>query len=150
VSDASERLLRQYEAEREIQRVILEYALGVDANDWERVRACFFEDAIIRYGDLISGTRDEIMDWLEEKEPVLIGRAHYFGPPLIDLDLDGGSARTELWCINTNRFAPDEAGKFREAIAGLSYQDRFELRDGRWKISERRNSTDWQGYLSKE
>ena len=44
-------------AEREITRVILSYARGVDSHDWERVRSCFHPDARIRYGDYFSGDR---------------------------------------------------------------------------------------------
>jgi hypothetical protein len=58
-------------------------------------------------------------------------------------------AHTEIGCINTNRYVPDGEGVIRESIADLHFRHRFELRIAGWRIAERRNSSDWQGYFQK-
>jgi hypothetical protein len=118
MSGTDEQLLREFEAERAIQRVMLEYARGIDEHDWERVRACFHEDAQIHYGTRYSGSRDEAVEWNAKLNPKLLRNSHYFGPPIIDLDLKRGVASCQTWCINVLQFPPDARGELRQGVSG--------------------------------
>jgi hypothetical protein len=144
-SSSDEQLLRELRAEREIARVVQEYGRGVDEGDFERVRACFHEDATITYGSRKPGRRDEIVAWLEKVRPLIAGWHHYFGAPIVDLRLaDGeGTADAQTWCINVLSYLPDDEGRAVQQIVGLLYTDRFELRDGAWRIASRRNEQEW-------
>lgn len=143
MTEAESALLTALAAERAIQRVVQEYGRGVDEGDFERVRACFHEDATVTYGSREPGRRDEIVAWLEKVKPLMAGWSHYFGAPIIDLRLADGVADAQTWCINVLSFHPDGKGVATRRIAGLLYSDRFERRDGDWRIARRRNQSEW-------
>ena len=130
-------------AEREISRVILRYAHGVDRLDFPAVRACFHPDARIHYGDWFSGDLDEGIAWLERSLPRLDGTLHVFGPPWIELDEACTSARCETYAVNSARYPADGSGEAIQNVSGTRYLDRFERREGRWAIVERRNLRVW-------
>jgi hypothetical protein len=136
-------------AERAISRVILSYARGVDRLDFALVRSCFHSDARIHYGDWFSGSLDEGITWLERSLPRLDGTLHVFGPPWIELDEGASSAQCETYSVNSALYparapAPtDQADGAIQNVSGTRYLDRFECRDGRWAITERRNQRVW-------
>lgn len=130
-------------AERAITRVVLAYARAVDALDFERLRDCFHPDAMIHYGEVFSGRRDEAIAWLEDSLPRLQATMHDFGTPWIELDLDRGRARCETYSTNAARFPADAKGEVLLNVTGTRYLDVFERRDGEWRILERRNATVW-------
>lgn len=132
-----------WRAERAIGRLIQDYALGIDARDLDRVRACFHSDARIEYGDWFRGNLDEAIAWLTETLPRLDGTMHAFGPPRIELALDLRSARCETYAINSARYPPDAEGVVIQNVSGTRYSDRFERREGVWAIAKRRNVRAW-------
>ena len=130
-------------AERAITRVMLAYARAVDTLDFERLRDCFHPDAMIHYGEIFSGRRDEAIAWLEASLPRLQGTMHDFGAPWIELDLANGRACCETYTTNAARFPADANGEVLLNVTGTRYVDVFERRDGAWRILERRNMTMW-------
>ena len=141
-----ERALREWQAEREITRVILDYARGVDQRDYPRVRACFHAGARIDYGSF-GGDADALVRWLERIQPQADRTSSHFGPPRIELDLDAGSAEVETYCMALHVLPREADGSAHQTLAGLRYLDRFELRAGSWRIVERRNVADWSQSL---
>jgi hypothetical protein len=135
--------LKVWRAEREISRVILRYARGVDARDFDRVRGCFHADARIHYGDWFSGDLEAGMAFLEDSIPRLQSTLHVFGTPWIDLDPAGEYAECETYAINSATYFPDANGEVIQNVSGTKYLDRFSIRDGRWAIDERRNRRVW-------
>jgi hypothetical protein len=135
--------LQVLRAEREISRVILCYARGVDRLDFELVRSCFHADARIHYGDWFSGDLDQGIAWLEESVPRLGGTLHVFGPPWIELDWEEGVAHCETYAVNSALYPADTDGVVIQNVSGTRYLDRFEFRAGRWAIAERRNRRVW-------
>jgi hypothetical protein len=144
--NGTERALREWQAEREITRVILDYARGVDQRDYPRVRDCFHPGARIDYGSF-GGGPDALVEWLERVQPQLDRSSSLFGPPRIELDLERGCAEVESHCLSVQVLPRDDEGVSRQTLAGLRYLDRFELRDGAWRIVERRNVADWSQSL---
>lgn len=130
-------------AERAIGRVILAYARAVDSLDYARLRDCFHPDAIIHYGTIFSGPRDEAIRWLEESLSRLQATMHDFGVPWIELDLERGRARCETYATNAARYPANEKGEVVLNVTGTRYIDTFERRDGEWRILERRNVSSW-------
>jgi len=131
-------------AEREITRVILQYARGIDRLDFEMVRDCFHPDAEIEYGSVFRGDVDETIAWLDSALRRLQGTLHSFAPSWIELDLEAGTADCETRSINSALFPPDQAGQSIQNVTGTYYYDRFERRDGRWRLVHRRNAGAWQ------
>jgi hypothetical protein len=144
MSDELEVLL----AEREITRVILQYARGIDTLDFELVRDCFHPGARIEYGKAFSGTLDEAISWLESALPRLQGTLHTFSLPWIDLDLEAGRAECETRSVNSALYPPEGDGSANQNVSGTLYYDRFELRDGRWRLVFRRNAQAWRVNIS--
>lgn len=130
-------------AEREITRVFLSYARAVDSLDFDILRECFHADARIHYGEIFSGNLDEAIAWLENSLPRLQGTLHDFGAPWIELDLENGRARCETYTVNGARYPANEKGEVVLNVTGTRYLDRFELRNGEWRIVERRNIGAW-------
>jgi hypothetical protein len=143
---SEERALREWQAEREITRVILDYARGIDQRNYRLVRSCFHPGARIDYGSF-GGDPDALVEWLDRIQPGLDRSSSQFGPPRIDLDLEGGSAEVETYCLSVQVLPRDPEGVARQTLAGLRYLDRFELRSGAWRIVERRNVADWSHSL---
>ena len=135
--------LRVWRAEREISRVLLRYARAVDARDFEAVRDCFHPDARVHYGDWFSGSLDEAIAFLESSIPRLVSTLHFVGTPWIELDLEAGHAICETPSINSATYPPGDDGHSVQNVSGGGYRDRFALRDGRWRIVERRNRRVW-------
>ena len=130
-------------AERAITRVVLAYARAVDTLDYARLRECFHPDAIIHYGTIFSGPRDEAIAWLENSLSRLQTTMHDFGAPWIELDLAKGRAQCESYATNAARYPANEKGEVVLNVTGTRYIDTFERRDGEWRILERRNVSSW-------
>ena len=90
-------------AEREITRIMLQYARGIDQLDFDLVRDCFHADAQVAYGTVFEGGVDETIEWLESALSRLQGTLHTFTPPWIDLDLDAGRAECETRSISAGQ-----------------------------------------------
>lgn len=133
-----------WRAEREIGRVILRYARAVDRLDFEEVRACFHDNATIRYDDWFEGGLEQALEWLSTSMPKLLGTLHVFGPPWIDVDLAGGRATSETYAVNSARYPPDREGQIIQNVTGTRYFDSFERRDDRWAIRSRRTERAWR------
>lgn len=135
--------LAVWAAERAIERVLQSYARAVDRRDFAAVRACFHPDARIHYGDWFSGSLDEAMAFLEGSIPRLLSTLHFVGTPWIELDLAAGRASCETPSINSATYPPGADGLSVQNVSGGRYTDRFERRDGDWRIVERRNQRVW-------
>jgi hypothetical protein len=131
--------LAELVAERQIRRVIYDYARGIDRYDLELVRACYWPDARDFHG-AFDGTRDEFIDWvaplLQRQTMTMHNLAN------IIIDLDGDRAGVETYGIAYH--SGDPAGDVRwNYAAGFRYVDRFERRDGRWRIADRTTAIEW-------
>lgn len=141
-----DRDLREWQAEREITRVLLDYARGVDQRNPRLVLGCFHRDARIDYGSF-GGGPEALVGWLERVQPRVDRSYSLFGPPRIELDLERACAEVESYCLAVQVLPRDAEGVAHQTLAGLRYLDRFELREGSWRISERRNVADWSHTL---
>jgi hypothetical protein len=137
-------ILERLRAEREIGRVMLRYARGIDRLDLEEVRRCFHPDARLHYGARFQGGLEEALEWLGRQLPKLRGTLHSFGPPWIELDLGEGVARCETYALNATRYPPAADGLLRQTLTGARYVDRLERRGAEWRIAERRQEIVWQ------
>lgn len=127
-------------AERDIRNVLNRYCRGIDRIDMDLVRSCYHADATDEHGS-IGGSIQEFTDHIGTSLKRHDATTHFIGNVLIDLrgeDL----AFTETYCIAVSRRRAMEGLVF-EHVAGLRYCDRFERRDGEWRIAHRRALMDW-------
>jgi hypothetical protein len=136
-SDAIEALL----AKQEIYEVVMRYCRAVDRLDMELLRECYHPDAIDHH-TAFEGVRDDYIEWVQGPLGKLAGSQHIIANHLVELDLPNDLAWSEAYCNSYHWTEP--GGDPRLNFAGGSrYVDRFERRDGVWRIGERWSVREW-------
>ena len=129
--------LREVLDRRAIWECLLRYARGVDRFDADLVRSAFHEDAVDDHGKFV-GNAVEFVDWAVAQH-TKAHQGHLHNLFNHTCDLDGDVAHTETYFMF--------AGMNREGtplvLNGGRYLDRFERRDGVWRIAYRTLMRDW-------
>lgn len=120
----------------EIQNVIANYAHAVDRRDFDTVRDCYHEDAYDDHGRYKGGL-DGLIDYMHSLADKLNSTYHLMGVPYIVVK--GDKAWAETFSIYRRDLKGDSP-----VLAGLRYADKFERRDGRWRIAHRLVILDWE------
>lgn len=115
---------------QEILDVLTRYCQGVDRGDVDLLRSVYHEDAIDDHG-MFKGRGHDFAEWIVawERENIRACQ-HVIGNH--SCDLRGDVAFCETYCIS---FSEDVRGT--NATVYNRYIDRFERRDGVWKIADR-------------
>lgn len=124
-------------AREAIRAVLAAYARGVDRRDWDLVRRCYHPGATDHHG-VVVGTVDDLVEHMAAALPYA-GTAHYELDARIELEDD--VAYVESSSIAFHWHAPGTDG--RDLWMAVRYLDRFECRDGDWRIANRRTVLDW-------
>jgi hypothetical protein len=134
----SEQALQALLDKHAIYEVLARYARAIDRRDDALLRSVFHPDATDHHVGRAT-TAAEFCGWamkvLEEVGPT----AHYVTFPLIELQ--GDVAYSECYAIAFHRLGEGEQA-FDDFI-GARLLDRFEKRDGEWRIAHRRVVYDW-------
>ena len=127
-------------AERMIRRRLLEYCRGIDRCDAALVASVYHPDGTDDHGafrglgvDFARRATDTLRDHAE-------ATLHVLGDPLIDF-LSDDCATVETY-VHAEHRCRDEAGPYLEMFGGR-YVDRFERRDGEWRIAHRLCIREW-------
>ena len=125
--------------EQAIAKVVLRYCRGVDRLDLPAVRDCYHDDGVDHHTGFDGGA-DEYVAWLDVVLRRFTGTMHMVGNCLIEVD--GDRARSETYGNAHHWGLPvdDPAVNF---VSGFRYVDRFERRDGTWRITERWAVREW-------
>ena len=121
-------------ARSEVEAVLRRYCTGVDRKDWALMRSAYHDDAIDDHG-LYRGDVDGLMEWLQGRHENIEQSMHFLGNSTIEVE--GDHATGETYCILNQR-----AGDTRITV-GCRYLDRFERRDGTWRISSHVVAYEW-------
>lgn len=127
-------------ARQQIADVIYRYARGIDRMDFDLVRSCYHADAYDDHGSF-AGTVEEFIAAARAFLARWTATQHFMGNMLIEFE--GTVARAETYAVAYHR-REDEAGNGKDDIMGIRYVDRFEQRDGLWKIAYRVVATEWR------
>jgi len=122
--------------ESAIRAVVSRYARGVDRRDWELVRSCYHPDAQEDRGRYRGGV-DGFVDWLREAVAGYSSTSHHIATQ--NIDLEGDTAWVESYCLALHRTPGDPSV---DRLVPCRYHDRFERRDGEWRIAARTNVYD--------
>jgi hypothetical protein len=115
---------------QEIYGVLTRYCRGVDRGDVELIRSVYHDGATDDHG-MFKGHGVDFARWIVDWERENIKRCqHFIGN--FACDLRGETAFTETYCIS---FSEDMNGQ--NATVYNRYIDRFERRNGEWKIADR-------------
>lgn len=129
-------------AREEIRETLMRYSRGVDRLDKELLRTCFHDESTDDHGHF-KGSGHEFADFIVGS---LAERAHHTSHTVANIlieidDLDAGVAHAESYGIAYLRRTEDNV-EWLDLFAGR-YVDRFERRDGHWRIADRAVVHDW-------
>lgn len=128
-------------AREEIRDVIKRLARGTDRLDEELMASCYHPDG---YDDHNSfrGSGTEFARWVVEVLPHFAATHHFIADPHFR-SIEGDVAQVDTYCIAHHVSRPDADGQATDMVLALRYVDRFERRDGRWRIAHRVCAFDW-------
>lgn len=129
--------------------VINQYCHIIDRRRWSDMAMCFHPDAAYQFGAIKGSWQDFVQAAQVVIEPLLMSQ-HILGNMLIRVD--GDSADAETYFTAYHRVAADApadaifpgTGVAREIVIAGRYVDRFECRDGDWRIVRRTGLSDWR------
>ena len=114
------------------------YARGIDRHDDELVMSAFHEDALDRHGQFVGSPRDLAAWGHAQHEQTWISHQHFLMNQTVDFDGED-EAHVETYLM----FVQRRAAGARVDFGGGRYLDRFERRDGDWRIAARLVVIDW-------
>jgi hypothetical protein len=131
-----------------IQDCLHRYARGIDRRNWDFLASAFHPDATIHQGDF-KGTIEEMLANVAARHVAIEQSAHLLTNILIEFDnINGAVVETYYLAYLRNDALPaivrtallgggaPESGKIDMRSLGR-YIDRFERRDGQWRIAKR-------------
>lgn len=130
--------LARLTAIEEIRQVVLRYCRGIDRLDLDLVRSCYHPDATDEHGTF-RGSVDEYLAWVERLLVRYDATFHLVGNHLVEVD--GDVARSEAYGVAHHR--SEDPDPRRNLTVGFRFLDRFERRDGTWRIARRVATTEW-------
>jgi hypothetical protein len=107
--------------------------------DLELVRGCYHADARDEHGSF-SGTVDEYLDWVAGLLAKYDATTHFIGNQLVEFD-DPDTAWAETYGMSVHRSS--SGAPHLNLTTGFRFVDRFERRDGEWRIAHRIAVADW-------
>ena len=126
-------------AKAAIREVLAVHTRGIDRGDAALLKACYHADAIEEHGGNYAGNAHAYVDEAIPRVMRMGVMQHLLGTSYIDLQGDKAWVETNLWTFA--RFEKD--GKPIDTFTGGRLIDRFERRDGEWRIAHRRTVFDW-------
>jgi 3-phenylpropionate/cinnamic acid dioxygenase small subunit len=121
------------ETRQDVSDLLVRYATGIDARDWELLRSCFSDDCVADYGDVGRWTSgDEITAWMRTTHEPLGPTLHRISNVVVASDGESVTARSYVDAIVLG------PGNIGGAQAAGHYDDIVvESPDG-WRIARRK------------
>ena len=125
-------------AKQEITDLVSRYMRGLDRLDKALLRSTFHDDATTDYG-FFQGGPDDFTEMAYGALQDHLANHHMIGQTLIDIE--GEVAFGEIYFQAFHRIITD--GEERDLFICGRYVDRYEKRNGVWKIAFRSEVNDW-------
>lgn len=135
MDEALQRLLD----EEEIKRVHLRYCRGIDRMDWDLVRSCYHPDARDDHGEYVGGI-EGFIEYGRANLPRFTSTNHCVCNQVVEVQ--GDVAFAEHYAIAYHRIPAEGGEPEKDWVANTRYVDRFERRNGEWRIAYRRTLVD--------
>lgn len=127
----------------EIHDVVMRYCRAVDRLDEELLRSCYHPDSYDDHGHFKGNGHDFAAFIIRSLPERSHHTTHSVANVLIELDPDDGDvARSEAYSLAYLRRTDDDGCEWLDMFSGR-YVDRFERRDGTWRIARRVVVHDW-------
>jgi SnoaL-like domain len=131
--------LRELVDKQDITEVVFRFARGLDRCDWDLVLSCFHPRATIELG-VFRGLVTDYVPWVSEYLPKLASSTMHTVHNVL-VELDGDAATGESYIVGHHRHATADGET--DLVAGGRYLDRFERRNGVWKLTARLLVWEW-------
>jgi ketosteroid isomerase-like protein len=133
-------------AGQEIRDLIARYFRYVDRKDFEQLRSVYHPDAYDNHG-LYAGDVDGLIKWLTTRHAAIVQSTHLVGNCLITRTGDVAYGETYGLLIQHEQLDrsafSDGSELYRRMLLGVRYADRFEKRDGEWRIARHEVIYEW-------
>lgn len=126
-------------SEREIRRLVHNSCRGADRCDPSLLESIYHADAIDEHGINPTNTAREYLDYMPVHRPHLEALQHHATNHVIAIN--GDYAEGEAYVFAYHRYK--EGGVSTIVAVGGRYLDKYERRDGVWKIAHRVCMEDW-------
>jgi hypothetical protein len=133
IDEKTERALRVLLDTQEIHEVLMRYSRGIDRCDSELLHSVYHPDATDDHG-MFTGKAVDFIPWALNALVRDEGTSHYIANELIEVD--GDVAHCESYFFGIHR-RQNKEGITTDLVFSGRYADRFERRDGAWKIAHR-------------
>jgi hypothetical protein len=122
-----------------LRKLVHTYCRAVDRGDIEQLRGLYHDDAVDAHGAFSAGTVDQFFDQLIASRPYIRAMQHHI--TTVNFAISGEAAEGEIYTIAVHTLAG--SGHDIDVVIGGRYLDKYEKRDGTWRIRERTIVTDW-------
>ncbi|MFI5507767.1 nuclear transport factor 2 family protein [Mycobacterium sp. NPDC051804] len=125
--------------EHALRKLVHAYCRAVDRGDIDALRKLYHHDAVDAHGAFSTGAVEGFFEQLVAARPYLRAMAHNI--TTVNFAIDGNAAEGEIYNIAVHTLAGK--GRDIDLVIGGRYLDKYEKRDGVWKLLERTIVTDW-------
>jgi hypothetical protein len=133
--------------ERDIRACLYRYNRAVDRGDLDLVKTCFHDGALDHHAPFFDDTVENVIEFMRSPptdhvtDPLLMTQ---YTTGTVNIELDGDAARVESYIWSAKKLQQrGESGHPLMRLSGIRYLDRFERRNGEWKIAERWFVPEW-------
>jgi SnoaL-like domain len=122
-----------------IRECIYRVCRGTDRIDAEAIRSAFHPGATVHFGKMYDGDIEGMIAATMKHQSTQSQRQHMVGNIIIRIDGDQAFAES----YELDRHKTPMNGEVRDLVLAARTLDRFERRNGEWKIVERTKVMDW-------
>lgn len=140
-----QQILDELVSRQQIIDVLYSYCRGFDRRDEDLLRSCFWPESTHQHGGFKGKSQDFLTAGLKATAS-LKGASHMIGNPLVVIQ--GDRALSECQFLSHHRRDKKTGDGEEYWYLKGRYLDRFERRDGAWKIAHRRGLHDWSQTLA--
>lgn len=130
--------LEEVLAKQEIYELSCNYMRGLDRLDAALMHTVFHDDATVDYG-FFQGSGKDFVAFAQNALKDHLANHHMIGQ--VNIKVDGDQAVGEVYFQAFHKVVQD--GEEKDLFISGRYVDRYERRDGEWKISFRSEVNDW-------
>jgi ketosteroid isomerase-like protein len=120
-----------------LRDLVTTYCRAIDRRDYKLLRSLYTDDAVEDRGDTFSGSIDEFIAAMPAMVSGFVLTMHRVSNMLFQVQ--GDYAEGEIYAEAYHRTPPPD---FREITACGRYMDRYQKRDGVWRIQYRAGTVD--------
>lgn len=132
------------EAKDAIRRVLANYCRAFDRIDYDLLMSCYHTDAVDEHGYFVANSAKEFVDFVIGSLPSGSIAKSFYNCGNVLIDLSGHVAHSECYFMSAKTMQETDAeGNPLVRLSGARFLDRFERRNGEWRIAHRVLIGDW-------